>query len=97
MTPIALGIHVPEEQTLLLPELYSRETTGDLPCDECFTSHWALVIEQNTVACEHSICLAIVHDRPVRKQLCDCVRRSRMKGSRDLLRDFSNFAEELRC
>ncbi|AGE56129.1 phytase [Acanthocystis turfacea Chlorella virus MO0605SPH] len=99
MAPIALCVHVPEEQAFLLAELHACKTASDFPGHERLAAQRALVVEEDAVAREHAICLTVVHDRPVCKHLCNCVRRTWMEGRRDLLRDFSDLAKELggRC
>ncbi|AGE50330.1 phytase [Acanthocystis turfacea Chlorella virus Canal-1] len=96
VAPITLGVHVPEEQTRLLPEFHTRETTGDFSRDKRFAAQRALVIEQNSIHREHSICLSVVNDCPVCEHLRDRVWRPRVEGSCDLLRDLANLAEEFR-
>ena len=55
------------------------------------------MVEENTRAAEHIICLAIFLYNPETILLCDCVWRIGMERSILILRHFLHLAIELRC
>src|SRR5690348_6874739 len=54
------------------------------------------MIEQNPVAAEHAVGLAVIHGDPVRVELGDTVRRTRMEWRRLALRRFAYEPIQLR-
>ncbi len=54
-------------------------TPGNFSCDESLSSSWTLVVEEDPVAGEHAISLAIVDHDPVGVQLGNAVRRSEIQ------------------
>lgn len=54
------------------------------------------MIEQDTIAGVHSVCLPVVNSDPVRVELGAAVGGARVEGSRLALRSFDDFAVELR-
>mmetsp|Transcript_139531 Transcript_139531/g.339000 ORF Transcript_139531/g.339000 Transcript_139531/m.339000 type:complete len:359 (+) Transcript_139531:274-1350(+) len=96
VAPIALRVHVSEVEALLLPGFDVRRRHRDLPRHERLSASRGLVVEQDAVAREHAVGLAVVNHRPVRHQLRDRVRRPRVKRRRLALRNLAHLAVELR-
>ena len=71
-----------------------------LPCDfsgyKSLSSSWGLMVEQNSIASKHSICLAEVDYRPVCKKLSHTIGRPRVEWGGFLLGDLLDFSVQLR-
>mmetsp|Transcript_139532 Transcript_139532/g.339007 ORF Transcript_139532/g.339007 Transcript_139532/m.339007 type:complete len:356 (+) Transcript_139532:16-1083(+) len=96
VAPVALRVDVAQVQAVLQARLDARHGARDLPRHERGTAARALVVEQDAVAREHAVGLAVVNHRPVRHQLRDRVRRPRVKRRRLALRNLAHLAVELR-
>lgn len=95
MSPITLRIQVTEVQARLLPERDVRGGARDLAGDERPAAARALVVEEDAVAREHAIRLAVVDGDPVAVELRDAVRRARVERRRLALRRLDDLAVEL--
>ena len=69
----------------------ARDFTGD----EGFAAARTFVIEENAIAGIETIAFAIVHRRPIGKNLCHAIRTARPKRRTFGLRNFLRFAEHL--
>ena len=94
VAPVALGVHVAEEQTFLQPELDPRERTGDLAGDEGFAADGALVVEQDAVAGIHAVGFTVVDGDPVGVEFGAGVGAPGVEGGGFLLRGFLDEAVE---
>ena len=59
---------------------YGGKSLCDLARDEVLASTRALVIEKNTVCCEHTVAFAVIPHNPVRIELRHTIGAARMKG-----------------
>lgn len=97
MSPITLRVNVPEIQALLLAQGDIRSGPGDLSRHERPPTTGALVVEQDPVAREHPVRLAVVDDNPVRVELRATVRRSGVERRGLTLGSLHHLAIQLRC
>jgi len=95
MPPITLRIQISKVQARLLPQRDIRCGPGDLPCNERAAPAWTLVVEEDPIASIHAIRLAVIHDDPVRVQLCDTIRRTGVKRGALALWGLDDLAVEL--
>src|SRR5438105_14752856 len=70
-----------------------RRRASDLSGDECFAAARTFVIEQDAIASIETIAFAIVHRRPIGKNLGHSVGTARPEGRAFGLRNFLCFAE----
>ena len=81
MAPVTLRVKVAKVQARLLP----KADVCNGPCD--FSRHkgppttGALVVEENAIASEHIVGLAVVFGDPESIELCDAVRAARVERS----------------
>jgi hypothetical protein len=94
VTPVALGVQISHVEGLLQADLDARQAASDLAGDEGFTAQWRLVVEEDAIAGEDAICLAVVHAYPEGIELGDGVRRTRIEGRRLALRGLSDESVE---
>ena len=95
MPPVALSVHVAKVQAFFESVLDAGSCTGDFAGDERFTTQWAFVVEENTVARKHSIRFAVVHGDPIGVHFCGSVWAARVKWSFFCLRNLLNLAVKL--
>ena len=88
MAPVALGVHVAQEQAILQPELDACQGAGNLAGDEGFTADGTFVVEQDAIASIDAVGLAVVNGNPVGVELGHRVGTARVKGCGFLLWDF---------
>lgn len=81
---------------MLLADANIRNGPGNLPRDERSPSPGALVVEKDSVACIHTIRLAIVDRDPKCVQLGNTVRAARIEWSCLALWGLDDFSVELR-
>src|SRR5258708_12655057 len=86
MAPIALGTEIAEMNAFLKTKLDAGKRARNLSGNECLAAEWRFMVEQDSVACVHSVGFAIVDGAPIRVQLGDGVGRSRIKRCCLLLR-----------
>src|SRR5258706_13439299 len=79
VTPIALRVEIAEKQLLLQPALNAAECARYFARYKRFPPPWGFVIEENAVAQEQFISLAVIHAVPVRGHLADAVRTARVE------------------
>ena len=96
MSPVTLRVQISKVQARLLSQRDIRRCPGNLPGDERAASARTLVVEEDPIARIHPIRLAVIHDDPVRVQLCDAIRRTRVKRRTLALRRLDDLAVELR-
>jgi len=96
VAPVALGVHVAEVEALLLATFDVRHREGDLTGHEGLTAAGGLVVEQDAVAREHVVRLAVVHHGPVRHHLGHRVRRAGVEWGVLILGDSLDLTVELR-
>src|SRR5882757_11156604 len=80
-------------QRFLQTDLDACQGTSNLARYESLTAHRGFVIEQDAVAGEKPIRLAVIHRDPISINLGGPIRRARVEGCRLPLRDFLNLAE----
>ena len=97
MAPIAPGVQVAEEKTLLQAQLDACHRTRYFSRHEGLAADRAFMVEQNSVAGVHAISLAVIHRDPVGIQLGHRVRAAGIEGRRLLLRRFLHQPEQLGC
>ena len=68
---------------------------GDLSSDKSLSSPWGFMVEQDPIACKHTVSFPEVDHRPVCKKLCYTIGGSRIEWSGLLLWHFLNFAVKL--
>jgi hypothetical protein len=96
MSPIPLSIEVPQVQTHLLAQRNIRRRTRNLPRNECPSSPWTFVIEQNPVARVHAIRLTIIYHNPIRVQFRATIWTAWVERRRLALGCFHNFSVQFR-
>src|SRR5215831_15166062 len=79
MAPVTLGLEIAEIDRVLQPRLDAGNAARDLAGDESLAADRALVVEQDAVAGEHAVGLAIVHGDPVAVQLRHAIRAARIE------------------
>jgi hypothetical protein len=87
VAPVALRIKVAEVQTRLLAEADVCDGTGNLARHKGASTTGALMVEEDTIACVHVVCLTIIFGNPKCIQLCDAIRAARIERSVLVLRD----------
>ena len=92
VTPVALGVQVAEIQFLLQAEFDRGHGTGNFAGDEGFATARTFVVEENPVAGEEAVTLAVIHRGPVAEHFGATVRTARPEGSRLGLRDLLHLA-----
>src|SRR5262249_28934895 len=95
-TPIAARIEVAELKDIELAVADLRQRPGDLATDELASAQRRFVVEENAGRRADAIALAIVHGRPVSKQLGDAIGAAWIKRRRLVLGDRLRLAEHLR-
>lgn len=81
VTPVTLRIEVAKVQARLLPKADVRDGTGNFARHKGASTTGALVVEENTIACEHVVCLTIVFGDPECIKLRDAVGAARVERS----------------
>ena len=92
--PVAQRREVAKVQFLLLPLTDPRGREGDLPRDERLAAPLALVVEQDAVAAEHVVGVAVLSDDPVAVLLGDGIRTVGMERGVLVLRHLLNLSIE---
>src|SRR5579859_1640418 len=95
VAPVALRVEVAEVQAILQAELDARERPRDLARDEGLAADGALVVEEDAVAGEHAVRLAVVHRDPVGVELRHGIGAARVEGRGLLLRRLAHQPVEL--
>ena len=95
MSPITLCIKVSQIQARLFPQRDIRRSPRNFPRHKSPSPPWALVVEQDPVASEHTVRLTVVDDDPVRVELCTAIWRARVERSGFALRSLDNLAVQL--
>jgi hypothetical protein len=96
VSPVALGVEVAQVELLLQAGLDAPDGAGDLAGHERLAAAGRLVVEQDAVAREEVVALAVVHGLPEAIDLGAGVRRARVEGRRQRLRGRRR-AEHLRA
>ena len=97
ITPVAEWIQVTQIELALLTLLDACRSQCNLTGNECLTTALTLVIEEDTRAAEHVVCLAILLDNPETILLGNSVWRIRVEWSVLVLRNLFYLTVELRC
>ena len=79
VAPVAPGVEISQVQESLKAELDARQGARDLARHERLAAYGRLVVEQDAVAGENPVRLAIVDGDPVRVELGDCVGETRIE------------------
>lgn len=87
MAPITLRIEVAEVQARLLPKADVRNCAGNFARHKGAPTAGALMVEEDTVACEHVVGFAIIFGDPERIQFCDAIGAARVEWGIFVLRD----------
>lgn len=95
MSPVSLRINVTEVQAVLLADANICNGPTNFPRDERPASPRAFVVEKDSVACIHTVRLAVVDCDPVCVQLSDTVRAARIERRRLALWGLDYFSVEL--
>jgi hypothetical protein len=82
VAPVALGVQVAEVERVLQAELDARGGAGDLAGDEGLAAALALVVEEDAVAGEQAVRLAVVDHQVVRHDLGRGVGAARVERGR---------------
>lgn len=96
VSPITLGVQVPEVQACLLAQRNIRHSPCDLPRHERPPTPRAFVVEQDPIASVHPIRLPVVLADPERVEFRDTVRTPGIERSVLVLRDLLDETVELR-
>ena len=84
--PVALGVEVAQVQRALAAGEDRGERAGDLARDEGLAAAGRLVVEEDAVAAEEAVALAVVHRDPVGVDLGGGVRAARVEARQLVLR-----------
>jgi hypothetical protein len=95
MAPVAHRVEVAEVEPILAAGRDRGDAAGDLAGDEGLAAARALVVEEDSVAGEEAVALAVVDGDPVGVELGDAVGAARVEGGRLALRSLDHLAEEL--
>jgi hypothetical protein len=95
VAPVAFGVEVAEVELLLQAVPDARRGAGDLARHEGLAAHGRLVVEEDAVAGEQAVGLAVVYRDPVGVELGHRVGTARIEGRGLLLRGLAHLAEEL--
>ncbi|MCY1459605.1 hypothetical protein D9M71_770930 [compost metagenome] len=87
MAPIPLGVEITEKQAVLKFELDTSKRPGNLTGNKGFPADRGLMVEQDTVACIHTVGFTVVDGNPVRIQLGNRIRTTRIEWGGFPLRD----------
>src|SRR4051812_9172371 len=96
MSPIALGIEVPEEKCVLKPQINRCHSAGNFSSDECLSPRGAFVVEQNAIGGVKAVSFSIIYRDPVCIEFRCRIRRARIERRCLTLRNFPNTAVKLR-
>src|SRR4029450_4669769 len=96
VTPIALGIEIPQVNFSLQACLDSCCRPGDLPSNEGFAAAWRFMIKKDSVASKNAVALTVIEGDPVSINLGCTVRTPRIEGSRFSLWHFHRLAIHFR-
>ena len=96
MTPVALGVKIPDIQRLLCAKMNAGHGARDFPRHKRFAAYRTLVVEQDPVRGMHSVGFAIVYGDPVGIQLGHAVWAPRIKRRGFLLRCLLRLSVQLR-
>ena len=69
----------------------------DLSCNECLASSLRLVVKENTVSAEHSVCFSVLLHHPEAVLLSNSIRAERMERCLLVLRALLNLTVKLGC
>src|SRR5579883_1336868 len=86
VAPIPSRLQVAQVELLLKPQLNAAQGPRDLPRDECLTPAFGLVVEQDAIAYEQAVGLAVIDSVPVRSHLTGGIWTAWMKTCRFVLR-----------
>src|SRR3546814_3232373 len=95
VSPISLGVEVPEPKLVLPFKFDRRSRPRDLALNKSLAAQWAFVIEKNAVGGVNAISLAVVHNDPIGIELRCSIWRPRIKGRGFSLRYFLNKTVQL--
>src|SRR5882724_12271045 len=95
MPPVAPRLEVSEIEAILQSQFYARQRAGDLARNESLAANRGFVVEEDAVAREKPVGLAVIHGDPVRVELRDPVRRAGMEGGFLRLRRLAHQSVEL--
>ena len=95
MSPVTLRVKVAKVQARLLPKADVRNSPCDFSRYEGPPTTGALVVEENAIASEHVVGLAVVFGDPESIELCDTVGASRIERGILVLRYRLNQPVEL--
>src|ERR1700754_634610 len=95
VAPVALSLEVSEKGFVLETSFDRSYCARDLARHEGFAAPWAFVIEEDAVAREHAVRLAIVNCRPVGINLGGSIRGTRVKRRSLALWHLGNFPVHL--
>ena len=85
IAPIPFGIEVAEIKLLFLASEDARQAVGNLSRDERFPTAGGLVVEENSVAGEKAVALAVISDHPVGVDFGGAVGAAGVEGRRFIL------------
>ena len=71
-------------------------STGDLSCNKSRATSWGLVVEKDTITCEHTVSFTVVNDDPEGILLGNTVWRSWIERCQLRLRNLSDLSIKLR-
>src|SRR6185436_16401454 len=95
MSPVAPRVQVADVEAVLHTQGDARKRPRGLARDEGFPADRRLVVEEDAVAREHAVGLAVVHRDPVGVELGHAIGRARIERRRLLLRRLGDLAVEL--
>ncbi len=93
--PVAFGVEVAEIQFFLESFLDAGGGAGDFAGDKCFAAAGAFVIEEDAVAGEHAVALAVIDSLPVAIDLGAGIGAAGIEGGCFGLRGLDDFAVHL--
>src|ERR1700687_5502762 len=96
VAPVAFCPEVSEIERIFQTGLDAGDAAGNLARHESLAADRAFMIEQDAVAGEHAVGLAVVHRDPVAVKLGDAIGRARIEWRGFLLRNFLHQAVQLR-
>ena len=88
VTPVAKRIKITEIEAILLALCNTSSSKCNLTSYKGLTTTLRLVIEKDTRAAEHVVCLPILLHNPKAIELCHCIRTIWMEWSIFILRNF---------
>src|SRR5262249_13879577 len=97
MTPVTLGVEIPEIK-FMLPSTFNRcDSTGYLACNESLTAGRTFMVEEDAVRGMYTIGFPIVYRGPISVEFCCPVWRAWVEWCCFVLRLVADAAIELGC